>query len=189
MTLALFAQTGVVAHLVSVLVPSLGTQGAGWAAGLSGLAAVIGRLLVGWRATGDSDWRVIASVSLAFQVAGCGVLALSRGSHIALAVAGVVLFGFGVGNAISVPPVIANLEFSPKDTVRVVALIVAISQGAYAVAPAVFGVLRQVGSDSIIFLAAAVIQVLAIVTYLSGRHITKVLADKPLTENESLAIR
>ncbi len=54
MTLALFAQTGVVAHLVSVLVPALGTQGAGWAAGLSGLAAVIGRLLVGWRATGTS---------------------------------------------------------------------------------------------------------------------------------------
>ncbi|MGO4514986.1 MFS transporter [Terriglobus sp. 2YAB30_2] len=188
MTLALFAQTGVVAHLVSVLVPALGTQGAGWAAGLSGLAAVIGRLLVGWRAAGTSDWRVIASVSLAFQVAGCAVLALTGGSHIALMVSGVVLFGFGVGNAISVPPVIANLEFSPKDTARVVALIVAISQGAYAVAPALFGVLRQVGPTSIIFFAAAAIQVIAIVAYLAGRDRTKALVGEPLTENESLAI-
>jgi MFS family permease len=187
MTLALFAQTGVVAHLVSVLVPALGTQGAGWAAGLSGLSAVIGRLLVGWRAKGTSDWRVIAAVSLAFQVAGCLVVAFTGGSHIAIMVSGVVLFGFGVGNAISVPPVIANLEFSPQDTARVVALIVAISQGAYAVAPALFGVLRQVGSDSIIFLAAAVIQGLAVVAYLFGRNVAKTRASVPLIENDSLA--
>lgn len=132
---------------------------------------------------------MIASVSLAFQVAGCVVLALTGGSHIALMVSGVVLFGFGVGNAISVPSVIANLEFSQKDTARVVALIVAISQGAYAMAPTLFGVLRQVGSDRIIFLAAAVIQGAAIAAYLAGRDITKARVGKPLTENNSLAIR
>ncbi len=54
-----------------------------------------------------------------------------------------------------------------------IALIVAISQGAYAMAPALFGVLRQVGSDRIIFLAAAVIQGAAIAAYLAGRDRTK----------------
>jgi hypothetical protein len=80
----------------------------------------------------------------------------------------VVLFGLGVGNAISVPPVIANLEFSKGDAARAVALIVAISQGAYAIAPAVFGLFRELWSDQIIFVVSVAIQVAAIVAYLLG---------------------
>ena len=168
MTLALFAQTGLVAHLVSVLAPVLGRQGAGLAAGALGVAAIVGRLAVGSRATSASNWRAIACYSLAAQALGCGVLVLAHGSNPTLLVLGVVLFGFGVGNAISVPPVIANLEFSGTDAARAVALIVAISQGAYATAPAVFGLFRQVFSDQIIFFAAAVVQLSAVVAYLSG---------------------
>jgi len=44
-----------------------------------------------------------------------------------------------------------------------------ISQGAYAIAPALFGLLRQVCSDRIMFFAAAAIQLAAIIAYLSGR--------------------
>lgn len=168
MTLALFAQTGLVAHLVSVLAPTLGRQGAGLAAGASGVAAVIGRVAVGWRASGTSNWRAIASYSLVAQALGCGVLLLADGSSPALLVVGVVLFGLGVGNAISVPPVIANLEFSKEDAARAVALIVAISQGAYAIAPAVFGLFRELWSDQIIFVASVAIQVAAIAAYLLG---------------------
>lgn len=168
MTLALFAQTGLVAHLVSVLAPTLGRQGAGLAAGASGVAAVVGRVAVGWRASGTSNWRAIASYSLVAQALGCGVFLLAHGSSPALLVFGVVLFGLGVGNAISVPPVIANLEFSKGDAARAVALIVAISQGAYAIAPAVFGLFRELWSDQIIFVASVAIQVAAIVAYLLG---------------------
>jgi hypothetical protein len=64
--------------------------------------------------------------------------------------------------------VIANLEFSKNDAARAVALIVAISQGAYAIAPAVFGVLRELWSDQIIFFASVAIQAGAIVAYLLG---------------------
>jgi predicted MFS family arabinose efflux permease len=168
MTLALFAQTGLVAHLVSVLAPALGRQGAGLADGASGVAAVVGRVAVGWRASGTSNWRAIASYSLVAQVLGCGVLLLADGSSPAVLVVGVVLFGLGVGNALSVPPVIANLEFSKNDAARTVALIVAISQGAYAIAPAVFGVFRELWSDQIIFVASVALQVAAIVAYLFG---------------------
>lgn len=168
MTLALFAQTGLVAHLVSVLAPALGRQGAGLAAGASGVAAVVGRVAVGWRASGTSNWRAIASYSLVAQALGCGVLLLADGSSPELLVVGVVLFGLGVGNAISVPPVIANLEFSKEDAARAVALIVAISQGAYAIAPAVFGLFRELWSDQIIFVASVAIQVAAMAAYLLG---------------------
>jgi len=95
-TLTLFARTGLVAHLVSVLQPTLGSQGAGLAAGVSAVAAVTGRLFVGWRATGTSDWRLIASLSLVAQAAGCGVLALGRGTQTSLLILGVALFGLGV---------------------------------------------------------------------------------------------
>jgi len=169
MTLALFAQTGIVAHLVSVLAPALGRQGAGWAAGAVGVSAVVGRLAVGSRADGTSDWRAIAAFSLVAQAAGCLVLVLAHGSSPLLLIAGAALFGLGVGNAISVPPVIANLEFSREDAARAVALIVAISQGAYAAAPAVFGLLRQLWSDQLIFLIAVAIQLAAIAAYLMGR--------------------
>jgi MFS family permease len=168
MTLALFAQTGLVAHLISVLTPALGAQGAGLAAGACGVAAVAGRLVVGWRASGRSNWRAIASLSLLSQALGCGIFILAGGADVALLILGVVLFGFGVGNAISVPPVIANIEFSSRDAARAVALIVAISQGAYAMAPAVFGLLRQTWSDHSIFLISAAIQLLAVVAYLSA---------------------
>lgn len=167
MTLALFAQTGLVAHLVSVLASALGRQGAGLAAGALGVAAIVGRLVVGSRATSASNWRAIACYSLVAQALGCGVLILAHGNNPTLLVSGVVLFGLGVGNAISVPPVIANLEFSSADATRAVALIVAISQGAYATAPAVFGLFREMFSDQIIFFAAAVVQLLAIAAYLS----------------------
>ncbi len=170
MTLALFAQTGLVAQLVSVLTPALGRQGAGLAAGASGIAAVVGRLAVGWRATGTSNWRAIASYSLVAQALGGGVLLLSHGNSSTLLVLGVVLFGLGVGNAISVPPVIANFEFSGKDAARAVALIVAISQGAYAIAPTVFGLFRQFWSDETIFVTAIIIQLAAIFAYLLGHR-------------------
>jgi len=169
MTLALFAQTGIVAHLVSVLAPTLGRQGAGLTAGAVGVAAVVGRLAVGSSADGKSNWRAIASFSLVVQALGCGVLVLAHGSSPALLILGAVLFGLGVGNAISVPPVIANLEFPREDAARAVALIVAISQGAYAMAPAIFGLLRQLWSDEIIFLTAVAIQLAAIAAYLTGR--------------------
>ena len=42
-----------------------------------------------------------------------------------LLLAGVILFGTGIGNATSLPPLIAQVEFVGEDTSRVVPLIVA----------------------------------------------------------------
>jgi len=179
MTLALFAQTGLVAHLVSVLSPTLGTQNAGLTVGACGIAAVVGRLAVGSRASAIANWRLIAALSLMAQAAGCGILMLAAGTSPLLLVLGVVMFGLGVGNAISIPPVIAGVEFKEADASRVVALIVAISQGAYAAAPAAFGILRQLGSDNMMFLVAIAAQIAGIAAYLMGRGV-KVL-DAPVS--------
>ncbi|WP_419829178.1 MFS transporter [Methylobacterium sp.] len=173
MALALFAQIGLIAQFVSVLVPALGTQGAGLAAGLSTAAAIAGRMLVGWCMPAGADRRAVAALNLLIQALGCGVLILSGSTDVALLLGGIVLVGFGIGNATSLPPLIAQVEFARADAPRVVALIVAVSQAAYAFAPALFGLLRQLGSDNAIFWAAAAIQLAASGAYLGGRRACK----------------
>ena len=126
-------------------------------------------MLVGWCMPAGTDRRRVAALSLLVQAMGCGTLVLSGSSDVALLLLGIVLIGSGIGNATSLPPLIAQVEFTRADAPRIVALTVAISQAAYAFAPGLFGLLRQVGSDRVIFLAAAAIQLAAISAYLAGR--------------------
>jgi MFS family permease len=171
MALALFAQIGLIAHLVSLLVPALGAQGAGLAAGLSTAAAILGRTLVGWFMPARADRRIVAALSLLVQALGCGALLLAGGTSVPLLLAGVVLIGLGIGNATSLPPLVAQAEFRKADVARVVALIVATAQGAYAFAPALFGLLRASAPDAAVYLAAILVQLGAITAYLAGRRL------------------
>ena len=56
------------------------------------------------------------------------------------------LFGAGIGNTTSLPPLIAQVEFVTEDVARVIALIVAVAQGTYAFAPAQATDLGDLGS-------------------------------------------
>ena len=84
----------------------------------------------------------------------------------------------GIGNATSLPPLIAQVEFTKDDVARVIALIVAIAQATYAFAPAVFGVLLEISSGAALhigsgtagfFVAAAMTQLVAMACFLAGR--------------------
>jgi hypothetical protein len=73
----------------------------------------------------------------------------------------------------SLPPLIAQTEFRPSDVPRVVALVTAVSQAAYAFAPAAFGLLRDFGGavsprtgDILLFAFAALVQVASAVAML-----------------------
>ncbi|MBO1014911.1 MFS transporter [Achromobacter sp. SD115] len=173
MALGLFAQIGLIAHLLSLLAPLLGAQTAGLAMGMATAAAIGGRTLVGWLMPAGADRRKVACVAYAIQIAGSLVLMLAA-EHAWAIWLGVLLFGSGIGNATSLPPLIAQTEFAREDTQRVVPLIVAMSQGAYAFAPALFGLLRawseQAGQPLLWFLAlAASLQAAAIVSFALGR--------------------
>jgi hypothetical protein len=176
--LGLFAQIGLIAHLFSILVPALGPQGAGLAMALATASAIAGRMLVGWLMPVRADRRLVACASYAVQVAGSLMLLAGAGTHVPLLLGGVVLFGAGIGNATSLPPLVAQAEFVPADVTRVVPLVVAIGQAAYAFAPAAFGLLRMASSGSaggghdtvLLFGAAALVQVLAILCFLVGRR-------------------
>jgi MFS family permease len=175
MALGLFAQIGLLAHLFSMLVPALGAQATGLAIGGATAAAIAGRTLVGWLMPASADRRLIAAASYVVQIAGVLALLCAGGQTIALLLLGVFLFGAGIGNATSLPPLIAQVEFAKEDAPRVVALIIAIAQATYAFAPAAFGFVRELtretaGAAPWVFALAALIQTMAIALFLAPRR-------------------
>lgn len=172
--LSLFAQIGLIAHLFSVMVTPMGAPLAGLAAGLATICAILGRTGMGFLLTPGANRRRAAAGNYALQVVGSLVLLASGGTDVTLLFLGIILFGLGLGNATSLPPLIAQSDFSAADTARAVALVTACGQAAYAFAPLAFGLLRDAptGTPSI-FIAAACIQAAAAVAILSGAR------DKP----------
>jgi hypothetical protein len=169
--LALFAQIGMITHLYSLLVPALGTEWAGLVMGVGTGAGMAGRMVVGWLMPVEADRRRVACVSYAVQIAGALLLIAAGGTNVPLLLAGVLLFGVGIGNATSMPPLIAQVDFVKDDVARVVALVVAIGQATYAFAPAAFGLIREFApQDAYLFAAAALIYALAIGVLLVGRR-------------------
>ncbi|KAF0137442.1 MAG: major facilitator protein, partial [Xanthobacteraceae bacterium] len=90
---------------------------------------------------------------------------------------GVALFGLGIGNLVYLPPLIAQSEFARVDVPRVVALTVAVGQGLYAFAPALFGLARELspggagpGDAPFVHALAAAFFLAAIVTLVAGRR-------------------
>jgi Major Facilitator Superfamily len=179
MALGLFAQIGLISHLFSLLIPTFGAQFAGLAMGGATAAAIAGRTLVGWLMPIGSDRRLVASASYFVQIVGTVAFLLAGGDNVPLLLVGTILFGAGIGNATSLPPLIAQVEFVKDDVARVVALIVAISQGAYAFAPAAFGLIREMapqatdepmGAAPYFFAVVMFVQALAIAAFLAGRR-------------------
>jgi len=177
--LGLFAQLGLVTHLFSLLLPSFGAQGAGFAMAFVTVMAVTGRALIGWFMPVHADRRIVASIGYGAQLVGSLALLAAGGSNVPLLLAGIALFGIGFGNATSLPPLIAQVDFVKEEVLRVVALMVAVGQATYAFAPAAFGIIRELmppaegasaGAAPWVFIAAALFQGLAILTMLAGRR-------------------
>jgi MFS family permease len=165
--LGMFAQVGVVAHLITRLVPLMGAVNAAAAVSLATASAVIGRVLLGML-LGDADRRVVAAGNFVMQA--CGVAMLAVGSTATVVVAGCVLFGLGIGSLLSLPPLIAQKEFAPADVPRVVALVTAVNQAVFAFAPAMIGILQETfGGYAVPFLLAAAIQIAAAAVVVTGR--------------------
>lgn len=186
MSLGLFAQIGLTTHLFSLLLPAFGEQWAGPVVGLIGAMAIIGRTMLGWLMPEGIDRRLVAGASYAVQIMGSMVFIAAAGTNIPLLILGVVLFGLGFGNGTFLPPLIAQVEFAREDGPRVVALIVAMSQAVYSFAPAAFGLIRELfpsiaqapGAAPGFFLAAALIQGLAVCAFLAGRDRSRRLSRK-----------
>jgi predicted MFS family arabinose efflux permease len=163
--LGMFAQIGLLAHLIARLTPELGARGAAAALSLITLSAIVGRTLLGW-CLRDHNRRRIAALN--FFVQSIGVLVLATGNATALLLVGCVLFGLTGGNHLTLPPLIAQQEFDPADVATAVALCIAVSQGALAFGPAAFGLLYDAtGGYALPFTLAAIALVLAALALLA----------------------
>jgi MFS family permease len=169
--LGLFAQIGLVAFLFSLLAPALGDTGAGIAISLTTACAICGRTLLGMLLPAGADRRVAAALNFALQIAGTTSLLAAGSSSIVLSLLGCTLFGLGLGNLVSLPPLIAQTEFVRSDVPRVVALVTATNQAVFAFAPVILGTLSDVlGSARAPLIAVALVQTAAIIAVLAGRR-------------------
>jgi hypothetical protein len=182
MALGLFAQIGLLSQLFSMMVPIFGAQVSGWIMALATGCGMGGRLVMARLLGVQANRRYAASASYAVQALGTLLLWIAGLDQLPFIVLGVVLFGLGIGNATSLPPLIAQTEFAREDVPRVVARCVAFSQALYAFAPIALAVLLVGGGHGVqstgigthtYFFAVFLIQCLAIVCMLTGRNTSK----------------
>jgi len=177
MALGLFAQIGLLSQLFSMMVPIFGAQVSGWIMALATGCGMGGRLVMARLLGVQTNRRYAASASYAIQALGTLFLWMAGLDQLAFIVLGVALFGLGIGNATSLPPLIAQTDFVRADVPRVVARCVAYSQALYALAPVTLAVLlvdggqgaraTGIGTHSYFFVVF-LIQCLAIVCMLTG---------------------
>jgi hypothetical protein len=150
----------------------MGAHDATLSMGLATASAMGGRYLAARLMTQGMNRRLLACLGYAMQMLGT-LLLLGLDLHPSVAWMAVVLIGSGIGNATSLPPLIAQTEFSREHTARVIALMVAISQATYAFAPASFGLVRAAFSQPnqaivAVVAVAVVVQMLAILSFYRG---------------------
>jgi MFS family permease len=147
--LVLFAQVGFIVHLISFLDPVIGREHAAIAVALLTAMAVVGRVLFS-TVIDRLNQRLASAISFASQAVALAVI-INLHNDIAL-MAACALFGFSVGNLITLPALIVQREFDPRSFGVLVSLITAINQITYAFGPGVIGLLRDAsGSYSLPF--------------------------------------
>jgi MFS family permease len=157
--IGIFAQMGLITHLVVRLAPVLGDLGAAGALSLATACAIVGRFVLAGL-IGERNRRRAGAVNFLIQAAGVGLLV--HGETPAPLIAGCVLFGLGIGNLLSLPPLILQSEQPSADVGRALALLTAVNQVLYAFAPGAFGLARDLTGDyTLPFLAALAIQLVS----------------------------
>jgi predicted MFS family arabinose efflux permease len=138
--LVLFAQVGFIVHLISFLDPVIGRERAAIAVALMTAMAVVGRVLFS-TVIDRLNQRLASAISFVSQAAALAVI-INLHNDIAL-MAACALFGFSVGNLITLPALIVQREFDSRAFGVLVSLITAITQITYAFGPGVIGLLRD----------------------------------------------
>ncbi|MCP4621811.1 MAG: MFS transporter [Bradyrhizobium sp.] len=139
--LVLFAQVGFIVHLISFLDSVIGRERAAIAVALLTAMAVVGRVLFSF-VIDRMNQRLASSLSFVSQAVAL-LIVINVRNDVAL-IAACALFGFSVGNLITLPALIVQREFDPRSFGVLVSLITAINQITYAFGPGVIGVLRDV---------------------------------------------
>lgn len=137
--LGVMAQVGFIVHQIAILEPKVGPVRAGVAVSVMTAMAVVGRLSLGVVAD-RLDPRLVAAASLLSQAVALSTI--SQSDDVRLALAACALFGFSVGNLITLPPLIIHREFDAASFTVVMGLFTAISGTVGALGPVLIGLVR-----------------------------------------------
>jgi predicted MFS family arabinose efflux permease len=166
--IVLFAQVGFIVHLIAFLDPVIGRASATTAIALLTAMAVVGRVLFS-TVIDRLNQRLASALSFLSQAAALAVLINFRNEYALIAACGV--FGFSVGNLITLPSLIVQREFDARAFGVLVSLQTAIAQVTYAFGPGVVGVLRDLsGSYTLPFYGCIALQLTAAVLIMIRGH-------------------
>jgi MFS family permease len=165
--LALVAQIGFIVHQIAMLEPKIGRANAGFAVSVMTFMAIAGRLGLGF-VVDRFDPRIVTAASIVSQAV--ALLTILHVETVPLVLAACAVFGFSVGNLITLPPLIIHREFSAASFVVVMGLSNAVSGTIGALGPAIIGMVESWsgGYDTAIALCIA-LELIAAVIVVGGR--------------------
>jgi predicted MFS family arabinose efflux permease len=170
--LVLFAQVGFIVHLISFLDTVIGRERAAVAVALLTAMAVVGRVLFSF-VIDRMNQRLASSLSFVSQALALLVVINVHNDYALIAACA--LFGFSVGNLITLPALIVQREFDPRSFGVLVSLITAINQITYAFGPGVIGMLRDLsGGYALPFYGCIALELIAaVLIMIRGRRAKK----------------
>jgi MFS family permease len=157
--LVLFAQVGFIVHLISFLDPVIGRPRAAVAVAVLTAMAVVGRVLFSL-VIDRLNQRLAAALSFLSQAVALLVVINLHNDYVLIAACAV--FGFSVGNLITLPSLIVQQEFESASFGVLISLNTAINQVTYAFGPGIVGALRDLsGGYALPFYLCIALQVAA----------------------------
>jgi MFS family permease len=158
---------GFLVHQISVLEPYLGEGRAALTVSATTVAALLGRVVVGLLSD-RVDLRKLSAVNIGAQ--GAALAAMAAWPSPAVLVAGSLIFGLGVGNLITFPPLLAREEFGPRSFGTVFGLVGAATQAGVALGPGLVGLLYDaLGGYQAALWVLVSLEAVGAVTVLRGR--------------------
>jgi predicted MFS family arabinose efflux permease len=142
--LVLFAQVGFIVHLIAFLDPVIGRSSATVAIAMLTAMAVVGRVLFS-TVIDRLNQRLASALSFVSQALALAVIINFNNDTVLIAACAV--FGFSVGNLITLPSLIVQREFEARSFGVLISLLTAITQVTYAFGPGVIGALRDLSGS------------------------------------------
>jgi predicted MFS family arabinose efflux permease len=166
--LVLFAQVGFIVHLIAFLDQVIGRERAALAMALLTAMAVVGRVTFSF-VIDRLNQRLASALSFVSQAIAL-VIVINVQSDLVL-IAACALFGFSVGNLITLPALIVQREFEARSFGVLISLITAINQITYAFGPGVVGLLRDLsGNYALPFYGCIALEVIAAMLIMIRGH-------------------
>ena len=165
----LASQVGFLTHLVP-LISDRHTVDPGLAVAINAVAALVGRVVLGFVIDRLEPRRASA---LCFLVQVAAIAALARAEAPAVIYGACAVYGFSVGNNITLSPLIVQREYAAAQFPAIVALSTAVVQIVYAFGPGLLGILRDATGSYGVPLAVCMALNLAaaVVILLRPRHV------------------